>query len=117
MWGKWSGLACGLALTGVLASSVAAQEQVAESEWTRPDVAKAVWLDPVEEMELAVSTAPGNVALGATVFVLDNWSYEEARKGDNGFSRYVDRGMNGQSGIPARHGFPAPGPCRRCRTS
>ena len=58
MLGKWSGLACGLALTGVLAASAAAQEQAAESEWTRPDVAKAVWLDPVEEMELALSAAP-----------------------------------------------------------
>ena len=72
MRGKWSGLACGLALTGVLAASAAAQEQAAESEWTRPDVAKAVWLDPVEEMELALSAAPQDVALGATVFVLGN---------------------------------------------
>ena len=103
MRGKWSGLVCGLALTGVLAASAAAQEQAAESEWSRPDVAKAVWLDPVEEMDLALSAAPREVSLGATVFVLGNWGYEEARTGTNGFSCYVDRGMGGQSVIPTCH--------------
>jgi hypothetical protein len=79
MRGKWSGLACGLALTGVLAASAGAQEQGAEAEWTRPEVQKAVWLDPAEEMEFALSAAPEQVALGATVHVLGNWGYEEAR--------------------------------------
>ncbi len=109
MRGKWSGLARALALTGVLAASAAAaaaaaaQEQGTEDEWTPRDVQKAVWLDPAEEMELALSAAPEAVAAGATVYVLGDWGYEEARKGDNGFSCYVDRGMNGQSVIPTCH--------------
>ncbi len=100
MRGMWSGLACGLALTGVLAASAAAQEQATESEWTRPDVMSALWLDPTEEMQLALSAAPDDVASGATVYVLGDWGYEETRTGDNGFSCYVDRVVSGQSVIP-----------------
>lgn len=87
----------------VLATAATAQEQAAESEWTRPDVAKAVWLDSAEETALALSAAPESVSDGAAVFVLGNWGYEETRTGSNGFSCYVDRGMDGQSVIPTCH--------------
>ena len=104
MRGTWSGTACALMLGGMLAVPVTAQEVGdKKGEWTAPEARQAVWLDSAEERKLALSAAPEAVAAGAAVYVIGEWGYEEVREGSNGFTCYVDRGMNGQSVIPTCH--------------
>jgi hypothetical protein len=44
-----------------------------------------------EKIQLAESAAPAEISTKATVFVLERTGYQEARRGTNGFTCFVDR--------------------------